>query len=72
MTTEQTRPHLTVDCVIFSEQGLVLIKRLSPPFEGHFALPGGFVEIGETVEDLETQIFFPGGNRDRHKKLAES
>jgi len=28
----------------------VLIKRDHPPFSGCYALPGGFVEIGETVE----------------------
>lgn len=41
---------LTVDCVVFSENSVVLIKRKNPPFQGQFALPGGFVEDGETVE----------------------
>jgi 8-oxo-dGTP diphosphatase len=44
------KPALTADCVIFTEKGLVLIKRDRYPFEGSFALPGGFVEVGETVE----------------------
>ena len=39
-----------VDVVIPSEEGVVLIRRASDPFEGQWALPGGFVEIGETVE----------------------
>ncbi len=42
-------PYLTVDCIIRYKQGIVLIQRRHPP-EG-WALPGGFVEIGETVED---------------------
>lgn len=42
---------LTVDCVIFSDGGVVLIKRKNPPFKGAFALPGGFVEENETVEE---------------------
>ncbi len=29
----------------------MLIKRGNPPFKGQYALPGGFVEIGESVED---------------------
>lgn len=44
-------PLLTVDCVVFDAAGrLLLIKRKKPPFEGQCALPGGFVDIGETVE----------------------
>jgi 8-oxo-dGTP diphosphatase len=44
-------PALTVDCVIYDPQGRVLlIRRKNPPFQGSYALPGGFVDIGETVE----------------------
>lgn len=42
---------LTVDAVIREERKVALIKRKNPPFEGAWALPGGFVEYGETVED---------------------
>ncbi|WP_010477302.1 NUDIX domain-containing protein [Thermococcus zilligii] len=41
---------LTVDAVIIYNNGIVLIKRKNEPFKGHYALPGGFVEYGETVE----------------------
>jgi 8-oxo-dGTP diphosphatase len=44
-------PLLAVDAVIFFREGMVLIKRDNPPYQGCFALPGGFVEVGETVED---------------------
>ncbi len=45
-------PALTTDCVVFDGSGRVLlIRRKYPPFQGRYALPGGFVEIGETVED---------------------
>jgi 8-oxo-dGTP diphosphatase len=44
-------PLLAVDSVIIFESGVVLIKRKNPPFPGCYALPGGFVEIGESTED---------------------
>ena len=43
-------PKLMVDVVIPSREGIVLIRRGSEPFEGRWALPGGFVDVGETVE----------------------
>ena len=55
-TYQYERPSLTVDCVVFGldveEQDLkvLLIQRGLPPFEGQWALPGGFVRIHETLE----------------------
>lgn len=44
-------PVLTVDCVAFDSRGRVLlIRRANEPFAGQYALPGGFVDAGETVE----------------------
>jgi 8-oxo-dGTP diphosphatase len=44
-------PALTVDVVILRNDGsLVLVKRRNAPFKGQWAIPGGFVEYGETVE----------------------
>jgi 8-oxo-dGTP diphosphatase len=45
-------PLLTVDAVIlYDNNKIVLIRRKNPPYQGELALPGGFVDIGETVEN---------------------
>jgi 8-oxo-dGTP diphosphatase len=45
-------PLLAADCAVFDAAGRVLlVRRKFPPFQGQYAVPGGFVEIGETVED---------------------
>jgi 8-oxo-dGTP diphosphatase len=44
-------PALTADCVVIDGKGrLLLIRRGHPPFKGQYALPGGFAEVGETIE----------------------
>ncbi|MDP2830642.1 MAG: NUDIX hydrolase [Candidatus Omnitrophota bacterium] len=40
---------MTVDAIIELPEGIVIIKRSNPPFG--WALPGGFVDYGESVED---------------------
>ena len=44
------QPALTVDCVVVEGDAVVLIRRKNEPFKGQYALPGGFVDWGETVE----------------------
>ncbi|HEX4947814.1 MAG TPA: NUDIX domain-containing protein, partial [Blastocatellia bacterium] len=56
-TYEFERPGLTVDGVIFGLDldeailKVVLVERDVEPFEGMWALPGGFVRNGESLED---------------------
>lgn len=55
MKWHPTTPYLTTDAIveIYSENekflGIVLIERKNPPFG--LALPGGFVDVGEKVEE---------------------
>lgn len=48
MPTPPVNPFLTVDVIIEINGGIVLIKRKNPPYG--WAIPGGFVDYGETVE----------------------
>lgn len=54
-TYEYPRPSVTVDNVIFTFDErllkVLLIKRKSDPFRGEWALPGGFVNIDESLEE---------------------
>jgi 8-oxo-dGTP diphosphatase len=47
-------PAVTTDIVIFTirqdELKVLLIKRALPPFQGEWALPGGFVNLDESLE----------------------
>ena len=49
------RPMVTVDAAVFaffrSRAKLLLINRGNEPFKGQWALPGGFIEIDEELED---------------------
>ena len=55
-TYEYARPSVTVDCVVFGldldaeDLKILLIQRSGRPFAGMWALPGGFVDMGETLE----------------------
>jgi len=50
---EYPRPCVTVDVVVVTRERkprVLLIRRRRPPFEGQWALPGGFIDMDETLE----------------------
>ena len=53
--TLRDKYQLTTDCVVFGYTGdaleVALIERKQKPFKGEWALPGGFLEGNETVEE---------------------
>jgi 8-oxo-dGTP diphosphatase len=84
------RAALTVDCVVFGFDGadlkILLIRRGVAPFLGSWALPGGFVQVTETLDDAArrelaeeaglTQVFleqlysFSGVDRDPRERVV--
>lgn len=53
MLEKRRNPYVATDGVIIDQKrfSIVLIKRKKNPFKDYWALPGGFVEWGETVEN---------------------
>lgn len=44
-------PIPTVDIIIEKDDKIILIRRKNEPFKGKLAIPGGFVNEGELIED---------------------
>ncbi|MBI4697652.1 MAG: NUDIX hydrolase [Nitrospirae bacterium] len=49
MNAQYNKPRCTVDAIIEIQEGIILIKRKNPP--PGWAIPGGFVDYGESFED---------------------
>ena len=48
--TYPTRPYLAVSAAIFRDGRVLIVRRAQPPAHGLYTLPGGGVELGETLE----------------------
>lgn len=72
MGEKYKNPALTADIIIENMKGeIVFIRRKFPPFCGQWALPGGFVEYGETVETAAVrEAMEETGLRVKLKKLV--
>jgi ADP-ribose pyrophosphatase len=44
------RPCLAVGAIVFRDGRVLLVRRGQPPAEGEWAIPGGSVEVGETLQ----------------------
>jgi mutator protein MutT len=45
------RPVVSVGAVVLDHDRVLLVKRGQPPLKGQWSLPGGVVEIGETLRE---------------------
>jgi len=50
-----TRPYLAVSAAIFRDRRVLIVRRAQPPAHGLYTLPGGTVELGETLEQAVTR-----------------
>lgn len=48
--TYPARPYLAVSAAIFRDGRVLIVRRALPPSQGLHTLPGGVVELGETLE----------------------
>ena len=48
---EYKNPTPTVDVILERESKVLMVRRKKDPYKDHLALPGGFVNEGETVEE---------------------
>jgi 8-oxo-dGTP diphosphatase len=59
---EYPRPALTVDIIIFAVREnrlqVLLVERKEPPFARQWALPGGFMQIDESLEEAAARELF--------------
>lgn len=73
------RPSLTVDAMVFRNRNgvweIMLIRRGREPFSGSWALPGGFVDMEETLEEaiqreLEEETGLQGVELDQFRAFS--
>lgn len=65
---EFPHPYVTVDTLIFSIKGeelsTILIRRSQDPFTGQFAIPGGFVQTTETLDQAAQRVVKDKGHQE--------
>lgn len=49
---------MTVDGILIKDKSVLLIQRKNEPYQGAWALPGGFVEYGEKTDDAVIREVF--------------
>ena len=65
-TTYPSSPRVAVGTVVIRDGAVLLVRRAKAPSEGLWAIPGGSVELGETLQQAaERELFEETGVRVR-------
>jgi hypothetical protein len=66
-----SRPVLAASVALFHEGRILLAARGKPPSEGLFSLPGGMVEVGESLAEAAESIVRKSGSGFPHDALFQ-
>ena len=56
------RPVVAVGGVVVSDARVLLVRRAQPPLEGRWSIPGGILELGETIaQAIERELMEEAG-----------
>lgn len=70
--TYPERPIVAVGGVVIHESRVLLIRRGKPPLEGRWSIPGGLLEVGETIaQGIERELREETGVKVRVADLIE-
>ena len=69
--------HVTADCLIQSNDKILMVKRKNPPYVGHWEIPGGHVDAGElpiqaALREMKEEVGLDLEIRDFLKEASES
>ena len=45
------QPQVAVGAIVFKKKRVLLVRRANPPSQGQWAIPGGRVKLGETLQE---------------------
>jgi 8-oxo-dGTP diphosphatase len=64
-------PMIATDGLLYKDGKVLLVKRSHEPFKNYWALPGGFVDFGERLEDAAVrETFEESGIKTKVKKMV--
>jgi 8-oxo-dGTP diphosphatase len=64
------KPRVAVGAVVIHNDCILLVKRGKPPAQGEWAIPGGSVELGETLQTaVEREIYEETGINIQARKI---